>query len=49
VPYLYVLIVDALGYLLEFAYLQGWLLGMSFLDGSKMVNNHFVNESLLFV
>jgi len=33
-PYLYVLTINALGYLL---------------DGFEIVNNHFVNDSLLFV
>ena len=40
-PYLYVLIADALDYLLESTCLLGHFRGVSLLDNSEMVNNHF--------
>ena len=46
-PYLYVLTVDALGYFLEEACIVGQIRGIMLLDGSKMVNNHFADDSLI--
>lgn len=46
-PYLYFLTVDALGYLLEEACIVGQIRGIMLPDGSKMVNNHFANDSLI--
>jgi hypothetical protein len=43
------LIVDALGYLLEEAHLQGWIRGISLPRWEEMINNHFVDDSLLLV
>lgn len=48
-PYLYVLTIDALGYLLEVARIQGKVQNICLPNGSKMVNNHFANHSLLLV
>jgi len=48
-PYLYVLAADALGYLLEVARIQGQVKGIRLTDNSEMVNNHFVDDSLLSV
>jgi hypothetical protein len=42
-PYLYLLIANAS------ICLQCYLRGLSLSDNSKMVNNHFVDDSLLFV
>lgn len=47
--YLYVLMVDALGYLLEASCIARQVRGIWFLVGYEMVNNHFVDDSLLFV
>jgi len=46
---LYVFIVEAFGYLLEVARIQGKVWSILLLDGLDMVNNHFVDDSLLFV
>lgn len=46
-PHLYVLVVDALGYSLESARIQERIQGISLLDESEMMNNHFVDDSLL--
>jgi hypothetical protein len=48
-PYLYVLATDTLEYLSESARMQGRIRGISLLNGSKMINNHFTNDSLLLV
>jgi hypothetical protein len=46
---LYVLTANALGYLLENAHIQGQMWVILLPNGSKMVNNHFADESLLYV
>jgi hypothetical protein len=48
-PYLYVLMVDALGYLLESTRIARKVPRHSAVgNGFEMVNNHFVDDSLLF-
>lgn len=46
-PYLYVFTIDELGYLLEEACIVGQIRGIMLPDGSKMVNNHFADDSLI--
>jgi hypothetical protein len=48
-PYLYILIVDALGYQLDVACIQGLVCSILFPNWSKMVKNYFVDDSLHFV
>lgn len=50
-PYLYVLSfnADALGYLLEVAHIARQIIGILLSDGAEMVNNHFADDSLLFI
>jgi len=48
-PYLYVLMDDALGYLLETTHLQGRLKGIYLPMGEEMIKNHFAYDSLFSV
>ena len=48
-PYLYILIFNALGYLLENACVHSQIKGIILLDAFEMVNNHFVDGSLLYL
>lgn len=43
------LIIDALGYLLDSTHLQGRLRGIYLSAGDEMVNNHFTNDFVLSV
>jgi hypothetical protein len=47
--YLYVLSANDLGYLLEAACIAEYIHGILFLDGLNMVNNNFVDDSLLLM
>lgn len=46
-PYIYVMSTNSLGYLLENAHVHGQLKGIVIPDASKLVNNHFADDSLL--
>jgi hypothetical protein len=46
VPYLYVLRVNALGYLLEAAHIHDNKMVFLFIDGLKMVKKYFVDDLL---
>jgi hypothetical protein len=48
-PYLYVLTVDALGYLLESTSIKGRICDVTLPDDSKMINNHLANDSFLSI
>jgi hypothetical protein len=43
------LTTNSLGYLLDFSFLQSQLRGVSLLDDTKMVNNHFTSNFLPYV
>jgi hypothetical protein len=48
-PYLYFLIVDALGYLLEASHIARKMHVILLLGGSNMVNKQFFVDSLLLI
>jgi hypothetical protein len=48
-PYLYELVIDSLGYLLEVAKMQGKIKGICLLDCSKMVKNEFSDYYFLSI
>lgn len=47
--YLHVLTGNAFAYLLEATHIQGHVWGILLPNASKMVNNHFANDSLLSI
>ena len=46
-PYLYVLITNALGYLLEFAFFKGQFYDSQLSNDIEIINKNFVDVSLL--
>lgn len=48
-PHMYVLTIDALGYSLEASHFSRHILGIRLLDGLVMVNNYFIEDSLLSI